>query len=165
MRARKLAAAELEDMPPPDDVEIFRDADLPANREDDAGSLSRLCIACGGDGTGHDGCSHGEVARLDDPSRAVHDAVVRLRRAAAEHRAAARALRSLVLSEVARGRGDLETAPAPKPEPCPRCLIRDAEDAAAAAAAEATAAGLPAKPPKRRRNGAEAQQALPFKVS
>ncbi|APR77391.1 Hypothetical protein A7982_02738 [Minicystis rosea] len=160
MRARKLAAVELEDPPPPDDVaDVFLDDDLPANREEDAGSLGRICIACGGDDTIHDGCAHTEVARIDAPSRALHDAVLRLRRAAVEQRAAVRALRSLVLSEVARGRGDLETAPAPRPEPCPRCLIRDAEEAAAAAAA-----GLPPKPVRRRGKGEGTQQALPFKA-
>lgn len=159
MRARKLAAVAMvamEDMPPPDDMaDVFRGDDLDLSRDRDApeGPIDRLCLACGGDGRAHDGCDHGEIARLDAPSRAVHDALRRLERAAAEHRAAARALRVLVLAEVARGRGDLETAPPPRPEPCPRCLIRDAEEAAASATAEK---------PARRKPRAGAQQALPF---
>jgi hypothetical protein len=154
MRARKLAAVAMEDLPPPDDVvDAYPDDDPVIDRHDDTTSIDRLCLACGGDGTAHDGCAHGEIARLDEPSRAIRDAVARLERAAAEHRAAVRALRVLVLSEVARGRGDLETAPAPKPEPCPRCLIRDAEEAAAAAGT-AKVAKRKAKP--------GVQQALPF---
>lgn len=134
MRARKLAVAR-EDFAPPDDVgdHHYSDDDdsIPSDDAEDPTPIDRLCLTCGGDGTAHDGCPHAEIAHLTEPSRAIRDALTRLERAAAEHRAAARALRVQVLSEVARGRGDLETAPAPKPEPCPRCLIRDAEEAAA----------------------------------
>lgn len=155
MRARKLAVA-LDEPPPPDDaLDDYVEPDLAAITSDDPEPIGRLCLACGGDGDLPDGCDHDEVARLDAPSRAVHEARGRLRRAAAEHRAAARALRVLVLSEVARDRGDLETKPAPRPEPCPRCLIRDAEIAAQSSA--------PPKPVKRRSKGDEGQQGLLFK--
>jgi hypothetical protein len=154
MRARKLAAVAPEDMPPPDDVADLWPAEEEAavDRAEDTAPIAHLCLDCGGD-TCRD---HGEVARLDAPSRALHDAVARLKRAVAEQRAAARALRVLVLTEVARGRGDLETAPAPKAEPCPRCMIRDAEQAAAAAGVT--------KASRRRAKGDEGQQALPFKA-
>jgi hypothetical protein len=160
MRARKLAAVELEDMPPAEDIaDIFLDrpdADAPAPGDDGEGLTGRVCLACGGDAPSHE-CAHDEVARLEAPSRAVQEAVSRLRRAAAEHRAATRALRAQVLSEVARGRGDLETAPPVRPLPCPRCLLRDAEEAAAAA-------GTPVRV-KRKGRGDVSQQALPFKAS
>jgi hypothetical protein len=120
---------------------------------EDTGPIARLCVECGAD----DCRDHGETARLDAPSRAVREAVARLRRAAAEQRTAARTLRSIVLSEVARGRGDLETRPPPQPEPCSRCTIRDAEAAAAPAAVK--------KVPTRRAKGESRQQALPFKSS
>ncbi len=117
--------------------------------------------------------------RLETPSRAVRDAVARLRRVAAEHRAAARALRALALAEVARGNGELEAIPLHDegsdagPEPCPRCLstmgdqgppqtplIRDAESAAS------EDGGNPPRPRKTRRaRGESGQQALPFKTS
>lgn len=152
MRARKLAVA-LDDAPPSDEVSDFYPDEEPAV-EDEGDAIGRVCIACG-DAAG-DGCEHREVARLDAPSRAVGEAVRRLRRAAAEQRAAARALRTLVLTEVARGRGDLATVPEKVPEPCPRCAIRDAEVAAAPPPATAE------RVTKRRSKGAEGQQALPF---
>jgi hypothetical protein len=155
MRARKLAAVAPEERSPPEEVADRWPADeeLAAHSSEDAGPIALLCIDCG-----TDGCrEHGETARLEAPSRAVHDAVARLQRAAAEHRVAARALRALVLSEVARGRGDLETKPPPQAEPCPQCAIRDAEAAAAPAAVTKAA--------RRRAKGDDGQQALPFKVS
>jgi hypothetical protein len=153
MRARRLAAVALDDAPPVEDAAgACPEDEAPAgDPPEDARPLPRFCLACGAE----DCREHHEMARLDAPSRAVHDATLRLQRAAAEQRAAARALRMLVLSEVARDRGELETAPAPQPEPCPRCLIRDAE----AAAAEG---GAP-KPAARRAKRGNGQQALPFK--
>jgi hypothetical protein len=155
MRARKLGAIAPEDPPPPDDVGDAWPADeaSEADRSEEPGPIARLCIECGTD----DCREHGEIARLDAPSRTLRDTVSRLRRAASEHRAAARALRVLVLSEVARGRGDLETTATPPAEPCPRCVIRDAEAAATPAAV--------AKGTARRAKGENGQQALPFKVS
>jgi hypothetical protein len=142
------------------------DDDLPP---DEGEALGRVCLACGGDGHAHDGCAHGEIARLTAPSRAVEEAVVRLRRAAAEHRAAARALRVLVLTEVARERAELETSapeapaePLPEPEvaaplPCARCAERDAEAAAPAGGAPRAA--------RKRARAAEGQQAFTFGAS
>lgn len=153
MRARKLAVAPEESPPREDVTDAWSVDEEPAlGRAEDTGPIARLCVECGADGC-HE---HGEIARLDAPSRTVHDAVARLQRAAAEHRAAARSLRALVLSEVARGRGDLETKPPPKVEPCPRCAIRDAEAAAAPAAVTKAAT--------RRARGDNGQQALPFKL-
>lgn len=153
MRARRLAVAL--DEPSPDFVDdVFSDDAALIGDEAEASPIDRLCIACGGEGSVYEGCDHPEIARLEAPSRAIADALARLRRASAEHRAASRALRVLVLGEVARGRGDLETKPDPKQEPCPRCLVRDAEEAAAATGHK----------PKRRSKNGGAQQALPFKV-
>ncbi len=161
MRARKLAAVIPDEMPPLEEEGV--DAWLgdddggrpgpppnPPDRDLAEGAIPRLCLACAAD----DCHEHREIVRLEAPSRAVHDAVARLRRAAAEQRAAARALRALVLTEVARGRGDLEAAPVPVVEPCPRCLIRDAEAAAAASGVTR---------PARKSKGGNGQQPLPFK--
>jgi hypothetical protein len=157
MRARKLAAVAPED-PPPSDA-WAADEEPALDRAEDAGPIACLCVVCG-----TEGCRvHGEVARLDAPSRAVHDAADRLRRAAAEHRAAERTLRKLVLSEVARGMGDIETAPAPRVEPCPRCSIRDAEEASATTGAKGATGATKATP--RRAKGENGQQSLPFKAS
>jgi hypothetical protein len=158
-RSRKIALAplpsrdELEDAFPSDDavvIEIAAFAEETTTRPHE-----RICLGCGGDGSRHEGCSHTEVARLHEPSRAAGEMVARLRRAAAEHRAASRALRALVTSELGRGRAELETtaatpaeieveaeaeatptvieAPAPAIEaavvPCPRCAEREAESA------------------------------------
>ena len=80
MRARKLAVA-FDDAPPPDEVsEIYADEE-PSGGEEPGEPIGKVCIACG-DASG-DGCEHREVARLDAPSRAVAEAVRRLRRAAA----------------------------------------------------------------------------------
>jgi len=153
MRARKPAAVSEEDAPPPDEVADAWPADEAAFTIGEATApLARLCIVCGEE----DCDEHHEIARLDAPSRTVHDAVARLQRAATEHRAAERALRALVLSEVAKGRGELEPTPASRTEQCPRCLIRDAE--AAAAAAGTTKAST------RKAKGENGQQALPFKL-
>jgi hypothetical protein len=153
VRARKPTAAAPEDLPPPDDVvDAWPAEEEPVAEQSACDPIARLCIECGAD----DCREHGEIARLDAASRAVHDAVARLRGAAAEHRAAARALRVLVLTEVAHGRGDLDTTPPPQAEPCPRCLIRDAEAAAPAGVTKGTT---------RRAKREIGQQVLPFKVS
>ncbi|WP_438027819.1 hypothetical protein [Sorangium sp. So ce233] len=193
MRSRKAAAAVVvEELPssedpidaiPPDDTaadEAFSSAGGPL-------SLDRICIDCGSSGGGgHDGCAHRERARFQAPSRAALELVARLRRAAAEHRAAARALRALVTAEHARGRAELERAepepvdppqpeaapepPAPpppaaaSPEPdeppavCPRC----AERAGERPESEPAEAGAPPRRPKRRGRVIVEQQALPF---
>jgi hypothetical protein len=163
MRARTLAAS-AEARPLPDEgADGWPTAEEPAtDRSVDAGPIPDLCIECGARGCR----DHGEIARLEAPPVAVHDAVARLQRTAAEHRAAARALRALVLSEVARGRGDLETklstmgAPPGEPpaqaEPCPRCALRDAE------AAAAPAGGTKAR--ARKAKGENGQQELPFRA-
>jgi hypothetical protein len=156
MRARKLDAGA--SVPPAEVAEAWAqtaDDDVIAREtsgnggEDGAPEIARLCIACGAEGCR----DHGEMARLDAPSRTLREAIERLRRVAAEHRAAARALRVLVLTEVARGRGDLETKPAPVIEPCPRCTIRDAE------------AASPPRNTTRKAKRESGQQALPFKAS
>ncbi len=92
------------------------------------------------------------MARLDSPSRLTREALGRLERADAEHRAAARSLRGMVMREVALGRGSVEVPPPPKPPvpqptlgPCLRC------------------AELAPKPaPKKRARVTEGQGALPF---
>jgi hypothetical protein len=166
MRARKLAAvpSPLPDPPPPEDVADPWPSDDDAAEEADAAPLHGLCLACGAEGCRE----HGETARLEAPSRSLREAVDRLRRVAAEHRAAARALRVLVLMEAARGRGDLEALPPPPAsgeersaaavaEPCPRCALREAEEAATAGGAT--------KPAGRRAKKESGQQALPFKLA
>lgn len=150
-RSRKIALAEassrdeLADAFPPDDAVVIEIASF----AEETRANERICLGCGGDGSRHEGCSHAEIARLHEPSRAAGEMVARLRRAAAEHRAASRALRALVTSELGRGRAELETtaipaereaeatpaaieAPAPAPEatamvPCPRCAEREGE--------------------------------------
>lgn len=124
-------------------------------------SLGRICLACGGEGHAHEDCAHLEVARLDGGSRHVSELVLRLRRAVAEHRTAARALRGLVLSEVARGRAEIEPQPhepvhdrAPAtPLPCPRCSERDADPSTATRASRG---------PRHKAHPSEAQQAFAF---
>src|SRR5512132_4329649 len=151
-RSRKIALAEassrdeIADAFPSDDAVVLEMASF----IEETRANERICLECGGDGSRHEGCSHAEVARLHEPSRAAGEMVARLRRAAAEHRAASRALRALVTSELGRGRAELETtaaipgeaeaeaaptaidAPAPTPEaaavvPCPRCAERELE--------------------------------------
>ncbi len=129
----------------------------------------RACVDCGGSGGGRDGCEHREIAHFEAPTRAVEEAIARLRRAAAEHRAASRALRALVMTEVARGRAELETAPAATPdplppalppplpsppEPCPRCAEQAAEAEAVPGAALRVA--------RRRPRAVAGQQAFVF---
>jgi hypothetical protein len=160
MRPRKAAVAvSLEEMPPRDDVvdALPLDEATPPD-DDDAGPLGRICIACGGEAASYEGCDHAEMGELREPSRAAREAVARVRRAAAEHRAAARALRVLVLSEMARGRADLQTiAPQSRdPAPCPRCALRDAEAAAAASGVTAP------RPARRKGRPGATQQSLPF---
>ena len=123
-----------------------------------------FCLACGGDGSRYEGCDHAEVARLHEPSRAAVEMIDRLRRAAAEHRAASRALRALVTSELSRDRADLTTkrpveAPAPpiasgSEVPCPRCAER--EEGGTEAVIPAVRAG------RKRGRAPVTQQSLPF---
>ncbi len=116
MRARKLAAVVPEDLPSREDVaEAWSREEEPAMDDggdphtpapavdgtEATGPIAQLCLECGAEGCRE----HDEVARLDEPSRVLLEAIARLRRTAAEHRAATRSLRVLVLSkEVARGR-------------------------------------------------------------
>ncbi len=115
-RSRKIALApppsrdEIEDAFPSDDAVVIEIASI---AEETTRPNERICLGCGSDGSRHEGCSHAEVARLHEPSRAAGELVARLRRAAAEHRAASRALRALVTSELGRGRAELETTEAP----------------------------------------------------
>ncbi|WP_437962388.1 hypothetical protein WME76_44870 (plasmid) [Sorangium sp. So ce119] len=195
MRSRKAAAAVVvEELPPSEDpVDAIPPDDIAADEAFSAAggplSLDRICIDCGSSsgGGGHDGCAHRERARFQAPSRAALELVARLRRAAAEHRAAARALRALVTAEHARGRAELERAepdpvdppqPEEAPEPhappppaaaspqpdepppavCPRC----AERASERPGSDPAEAGAPPRRPKRRGRVIVEQQALPF---
>lgn len=176
MRPRKAAAKVIEALPP-DDAPV--DVIPPDDAANEAFSLSladeplsteRICIDCGSSSGAYDGCAHRERARFHAPPRAAAELVARLRRAAAEHRAAARALRALVMAEHARGRADLETeapaeaprppeAAAPQPDtpppqaPCPRCAARAGGDASASA---------PPRRPRRKARVAVEQQAFSF---
>ena len=157
MRPRKAAIAPShEEISPRDDTVDLVPLDDARSDEGDAEPCGRICIACGGEGSGHEGCAHGEIAELTAPSRAAREAVARLRHAAAEHRAATRALRVLVLSEMARGQAELhlhtQAAPAlPLAEPaaCPRCALRDAEASAP-------------RPARRKARSGQEQQSLRF---
>ena len=146
---------------------------FPTDDGDEPGSapspVGRVCLGCGGSGHGGDGCEHEELARFHAPSRAVSEAVQLLRLAAAEHRAASRALRALAINEESGGRAELESAPRrpvavagadsmPPPEPCPRCAEHDAEIV--------TTGGTAARSAKRRaRKTPVGQHALPFVAS
>jgi hypothetical protein len=105
-RSRKIALApvpsrdELTDAFPSDDAVVIEIASF----AEETRANERICLWCGGDSSRHEGCDHAEVARLHEPSRAAGEMVARLKRAAAEHRAASRALRALVTSELGRGR-------------------------------------------------------------
>ncbi|WP_437601334.1 hypothetical protein WMF28_07090 [Sorangium sp. So ce590] len=190
MRSRKAAAVVVEELPPDDDepVDAIPPDDTAADEAFSAAggppSLDRICIDCGSSGGAHDSCAHRERARFHAPPRAAIELVARLRRAAAEHRAAARALRALVTAEHARGRAELERAepepvepsvpeaapeppapprPAAAPEPdgllsalCPRCAERTE-----AAPAEPDV-GAPPRRPKRKGRVPLEQQAFPF---
>ncbi|WP_437757792.1 hypothetical protein [Sorangium sp. So ce1389] len=192
MRSRKAAAAVVvEELPPNEDpVDAIPPDDTAADEtfSGDGGqpSLERICIDCGSTGGGgHDGCAHRERARFHAPPRAAIELVARLRRAAAEHRAAARALRALVTAEHARGRAELERAepePPPEPEPPqPEVPEPPAPPPPAAAApepvepspavcprcaerteGEPAEAEAPPRRPKRRGRVVLEQQALPF---
>ncbi|WP_437679107.1 hypothetical protein [Sorangium sp. So ce131] len=191
MRPRKVAAVVVEELPPSEDaVDVSPPDDIAADEAVSfAGaplSAERICVDCGSLGGAYDGCAHRERARFHAPSRSAHELVARLRRAAAEHRAAARALRALALAEHARGRADIETAAeeapeeppppevAPPPEPppaavCPRCAAQaegapTSTPAAAAAAAAAPAPGEDGtlRRPKRKGRVPLEQQAFPF---
>ncbi|WP_437487848.1 hypothetical protein WME75_07625 [Sorangium sp. So ce1014] len=177
MRSRKAAAVVVEELPPDEDpVDAIPPDDTAAHEAFSAAgeplSLDRICIDCGSGGGAHDSCAHRERARFHAPPRAALELVARLRRAAAEHRAAARALRALVTAEHARGRAELERAepepvepsvPEAAPEPdeplpalCPRCSERTE-----AAPAEPDA-GTPPRRPKRKGRVPLEQQAFPF---
>jgi hypothetical protein len=145
MASRKLAAVAFEEPPRDDVADYIRGDDLP---QETPISLERACLWCGGDGGVNEGCEHREIARFAGASRAVEEAVLRLRQAASEHRAAARALRTLALAEVARDRAELETRPA--------------EPATAAAPPPPAPAPAPAAKPKKRARQAEGQQAFLF---
>ncbi|WP_437969416.1 hypothetical protein WMF04_09000 [Sorangium sp. So ce260] len=196
MRSRKAAAVVVEELPPNEDPIDAIPPDDTAGDETFTGdggplSLERICIDCGSSGGGaHDGCAHRERARFHAPPRAALELVARLRRAAAEHRAAARALRALVTAEHARGRAELEraepepveppppeAAPEPPPRPatalepdeppqavCPRCAERT--EAAPGERTEAAPAepdaGAPPRRPKRKGRVPLEQQAFPF---
>lgn len=183
-RSRKIALApppsrdEIEDAFPSDDAVVI---EIASAAEETTRPNERICLGCGGDGSRHEGCSHAEVARLHEPSRAAGEMVARLRRAAAEHRAASRALRALVTSELGRGRADLETTAATTPAeveveaeltpaaieappaaieaaavPCARCAEREAESATV---------GVVVNPPRAARKRGRAaidQQSFPF---
>jgi hypothetical protein len=134
-------------------------SDEPALHEPDVGQAvvrGRVCLSCGTANGAHESCDHPEVARLDDPSRATRNAIARLRRAATEHRAAARAVHALVASEAARGRAEFEVVPVPAPEPapCARCAER------------AAAGGLPLRAtpasPRRKSRDHPAQRCFSF---
>jgi hypothetical protein len=158
--------AEAADVFPSDDVGVVEIAESAERAENDEGSRPNepICLACGGDGSRHDGCDHVEVARLVAPSRAAGEMVARLRLAAAEHRAASRALRALVTSELSRDRAELTTKrPAEAPAklvaeaeqvPCPRCAEREAEGAPAVITA--------ARASRKRGRAPVDQQTLPF---
>lgn len=183
MRSRKAAAAVVvEELPPaeepidaipPDDTA----EDEPSSAIREPLALDRICIDCGSSGGAHEGCAHRERARFHAPPRAALELVARLRRAAAEHRAAARALRALVTAEHARGRAEIERAdpveppqPEAEPEPpspprlevaapeppavCPRCAERTE--------GEPMEAGAPPRRPKRKGRVVLEQQAFPF---
>src|SRR3954453_3281624 len=107
-RSRKLSAAEAlardeaANAFPVDDamvIEIRETAEVAENDEKSRAN-EPICLACGGDGSRPEGGDHLEVAPLHAPSRAAGEMVARLQRAAAEHRAASRALRALVTSEL-----------------------------------------------------------------
>ncbi len=163
-RPRKLSLApppsrdEIGDAFPPDDAVVLEMAAF----TEESRANPRICLACGGDGSRHDGCAHGEIARFYEPSRAASEMIARLRHAAAEHRAASRALRALVTAELGRGRAELETTPVPpvtlsRPTaspPCPRCSEREAEMVAAVLNAP--------RPARKRGRAAVDQQSLPF---
>ena len=168
-RSRKVPPAqaapddEIGDAFPPDDavvIELREVADIAAVPRGN----EPICLACGGDGSRHEGCDHIEVARLHEPSRAAGEMIERLRKAAVEHRAASRALRALVTSELSRDRADLTTKrPAAvavaaleggSVVPCPRCAEREAGG---------TEALIPAVRAGRKRGRAPVtQQSLPF---
>ncbi|WP_437769644.1 hypothetical protein WMF27_07265 [Sorangium sp. So ce281] len=184
MRSRKAAAAVVEELPPaeepidaipPDDTA----ADEPSSAVREPLALDLICIDCGSSGRGHDGCAHRERARFHAPPRAALELVARLRRAAAEHRAAARALRALVTAEHARGRAEIERADpvepqpeaAPEPPSPPRLEIAAPEPPAPPAVCprcaeqtegEPAESGAPPRRPKRKGRVALEQQAFLF---
>jgi hypothetical protein len=164
-RSRKISLAEpssrdeITDAFPPDDAVVLEMAAF----TEESRANERICLTCGGDGSRHEGCAHGEIARLHEPSRAAGEMIARLKRAAAEHRAASRALRALVTAELGRGRAELETMPVPaevttsRPTasaPCPRCAEREAAMVDAVLNAP--------RPARKRGRAAVDQQSLPF---
>jgi hypothetical protein len=159
MRARKAAVALRE--PTPDDAgEPFPPDDSGSDEPqvfEPALSFERVCLACGG---GHEGCEHPERVSFLLPSPVIRSRIERLRRAAAEHRAAERALRALAVSEQARGRADVEL-------PAPRLLDEPPpwEEAAPPAPIEASAAAAPPCPRCAEREHAPAGDASPMPVA
>ncbi|WP_437744909.1 hypothetical protein WMF39_07730 [Sorangium sp. So ce1504] len=187
MRHRKAAAAVVvvEELPPAEEpIDAFPPddtaADEPTSAIREPLALERICIDCGSSGGAHDGCAHRERARFHAPPRAALELVARLRRAAAEHRAAARALRALVTAEHARGRAEIERADpveppqpeaAPEPPSPPRLEIAAPEPPAPPAVCprcaeqtegEPTESGAPPRRPKRKGRVALEQQAFLF---
>jgi hypothetical protein len=175
-RSRKIPLAapssrdEIADAFPPDDGVVIEIGHF-AEAVEETRANERFCLACGGDGSRHEGCDHAEVARLLEPSRSAGEMIARLRRAAAEHRAASRALRALVTSELNRERAELETRGATVIEKTPIVIEAPASAAEAAAevpclrCAEREGEGAVVNPPraarKRARKGVD-QQSLPF---
>ncbi|MEP7125860.1 MAG: hypothetical protein ABJE95_33320 [Byssovorax sp.] len=177
-RSRKLSAAESlarDEGPwefPSDDpgvieiAEVSEIAEIAERPENDEGARPNepICLACGGDGSRHEGCEHAEVARLVAPSRAASEMIARLRAAAAEHRAASRALRALVTSELSRDRAELTTK---KPVEAPARTATDAEQGPCPRCAEREIEGTPtvitaARASRKRGRAPVDQQSLPF---
>lgn len=172
-RSRKLSAAEalardeIAEVFPSDDAGVIEIVEATERAENDEGSRPNepICLACGGDGSRHEGCDHAEVARLLAPSRAAGEIIARLRLAAAEHRAASRALRALVTSELSRDRAELTTkrpveavakvAAEAEQVPCPRCAEREGEGGAPPTITAA-------RPSRKRGRAPVDQQSLPF---
>jgi hypothetical protein len=82
----------------------------------------RVCLACGEAPSSRE-CPHDEVATLETPATAVRAAAAQLARATQERRAAERALRRLVESELLRGRASVEREAAPPPQPPPSAPV------------------------------------------
>ncbi len=134
MRPRKAFGFPKNKLPEREQDELFDEFPFDEHPENEVGflaeeasaldwaGLDRVCLDCGEKGRGNEGCAHREVARLTEASRSVGEAVARLRRAAAEHRAASRALRALVMAEVGRDRAEIEMKPEPAANgACARC--------------------------------------------
>lgn len=188
MRTRKAVSVALPEPTLDEGIDPFPSDEPSANDGspfEEPPAFDRVCLECAGS---HEGCEHRERVSFLLPSPVIRSKIERLRRAAAEHRAAMRALRALAISENARGRADLETKPAPPiepppweeappppapiaelepappppPAPCPRCAEREAE---AEAPVEAEAAPAPVAAARRTRKKPRvepAQHSFPF---